>query len=145
MRGVGVAEQRVGLDRRRRRERDAGADREDQLAAVPRRGARVIAVQMRSAIADRLGLGPDEALAQHDELVAADPGQRVARGGRASRVALAIASSSWSPTAWPRLSLITLKRSMSRWITATLDGLARQPRQRLVQPVDEQAAGSAAR
>ena len=55
---------------------------------------------------------------QHGELVTAEASGRVARAdARASRCATS--TSTWSPAAWPRLSLIDLKPSRSRKSTAS--------------------------
>ena len=78
----------------------------------------------RSSCADPLGDPPglvdvDDRVEEDPELVAAEAGDRVARPERRRAGAGRPRASSRSPTAWPRLSLMTLNRSRSSRITAT--------------------------
>ena len=64
----------------------------------------------------------------------------VSLGRSAWRRRGAAAASSSSPTWWPRLSLTSLKRSRSRNRIAASESLAAEPRERVLEAVDEQHA-----
>ena len=77
----------------------------------------------RSSCADPLGDPPrlldvDDRVEDDPELVAAEAGDRVARAAGAPTSRWPTAARSRSPTAWPRLSLMTLNRSRSSRMTA---------------------------
>ena len=74
-------------------------------------GSRRISVQaVGEHVQRRLALA---AARQHDELVAAEPPDRVLRRGPRSAAVRRRSCSSWSPAAWPSLSLTCLKPSTS--------------------------------
>ena len=82
-----------------------------------------------------------DAVEQHRELVAAQPGDGVAGADAAARSRCATATSSRSPTWWPRLSLTILKRSRSRNRTASgRSGWRAGRASALVEAVEEQRA-----
>ena len=79
-------------------------------------------LELRRAAAGRrpsVRLAVDRVLDEDGELVAAHPGDRVARRGRTLRSRSATATRSRSPSLWPRLSLTVLKSSRSTNSTAS--------------------------
>ena len=94
------------------------------------------------AARDLLGLvARQDSVEQDRELVAADPGHGVAGTERSTVRRRAVATSSWSPTAWLKPSLTTLKRSRSRNRTAHwCSGSRSRSPQGLRQPIEEQGA-----
>ena len=66
-----------------------------------------------------------DVLQQDRELVAAEAGHGVAPAAGSRSRRRAMATSSWSPTWWPRLSLTILKRSRSRKSTANSGSVRR--------------------
>ena len=117
-RGVGVADQLVGVGGARRRRpsrcRCSRATTSSLCSSASGSGER-----LEDALGGvgRLLRGLD-VLEQHGELVAAEARGGVARRGCSSPRRLPTSSSTWSPAAWPRLSLIVLKSSRSMKMTA---------------------------
>ena len=108
----------------------------ERLLAAPSRSRSATATRRR-----RVG----DARQQHGELVAAEPGDRVAVAQRRAAAAAPTCCSSRSPSWWPSVSLISLKRSRSISSTASRLAVARPRGERLLDAVVEAARGSAGR
>ena len=143
--GVGVADQVVGVGGAAvPGHGDAEARAHDRAPCWPSRSGSAKASRMRSAASD--------GLLEARPRPRAGPRTRRRRSGppcrsrgRTLRVAWPRRSSTWSPAAWPRLSLIVLKSSRSRKMTASPSSSRRVPRDRVPHPVDEQRAVGEAR
>ena len=97
-----------------------------------------VAEGVEDGVGDLAGVvGRGHPLEQDHELVAAEPRQRVARPHGTAQAVPDHPSNS-SPTWWPRLSLTTLKRSMSQNRTATWLPVRSACKQGVVEVVEEE-------
>ena len=123
---VGVAQQVLGTLAQPDGDADAGRDADRRLLGVVVEMER-FGQDVQEALGHQFGPGGQgDALGHHDELVAAQAGDRVGfskRAGEAGRHGL----SSLSPMAWPKVSLTSLKpsRSMNRAATSKCSRRAR--------------------